>query len=92
MAIFIYRQIMRSNPVYGRDASRGAEFDWIEDLQFSKPLQAAVAAREDRALQYIDEYMEAFGSVTVPSMVPNLLLYQSDKATCLRHFKSEDLE
>lgn len=92
IAIAAYRQIMRSNPLYGRNPSQGAEFNWIDDPRFLQPLQIALTARTDRTVNHIAEYMDAFGSVSVPSTVPSMSLYQSDKATCLRHFKTEDMK
>lgn len=91
-AILVYRQILRSNPIYGRDTSRGAMFAWIADPGFSEPLKMAVVFRADHAVSYVQEYLDAFGGVTLPTVVPNMSLYQSDKATCVHHFRSEDVK
>ncbi|MEM1176691.1 MAG: hypothetical protein AAGI27_17995 [Pseudomonadota bacterium] len=90
LALFIYRQIMRSNPVDGRDSSRGAEFEWIDDPRFANPPSAFQELFDDETTDYVQEYLDFFGGVAVPTVVPNMPLYQSDKETCLRYFASEN--
>lgn len=87
-ALFTYRQIMRSNPVYGKDASRGAEFDWIDEPRFKD--HASTVPNANNWADYTQSYLDLFGGVTVPSLVQNMSLYQSDNATCLSHFLSEE--
>ena len=87
-AVRIYRQILRSNPVHGRDRARGTEFDWIDDADFYRPLTEA-AQRLDDMESYEQAYLDAFGSIEVPSLVSHKPLYQSDKESCLTRFGSD---
>ncbi|QFT92648.1 hypothetical protein FIU86_07325 [Roseovarius sp. THAF9] len=87
-AVRIYRQIMRSNPLHGRDRTHGTEFDWIDDPDFYRPLTKA-AQRLDDMERYAQAYLSAFGSIEVPSLVSHTPLYQSDKETCLTRFGSD---
>ena len=77
-ALRIYRQIMRSNPVYGRDQDAGLALNWVDDVN----TWDGMTAKDE--LQFIDEYIDAFGPVTVPTKITEMPLYVSDKSACLK--------
>ncbi|MEL7300163.1 MAG: hypothetical protein AAFM92_07240 [Pseudomonadota bacterium] len=84
-AVTVYAQIFSANPVYGRDESKRAAFDWAQDLELSR-----VGANKDEKARLITAYLDYFGPVTASSLVPNLDIYQRDKAYCLERFSRSD--
>lgn len=85
-AVVIYANILAHNPVHGTDPDRKAPFRWAENMMSQLGRQGAGAKPED--MVYVGKYMNAFGAVTFPSNVPNMPLYQTDKAICLAEFGS----
>jgi hypothetical protein len=76
-ALQINQQIMRSNPVDGRNANAGLALNWVDDVK------AWNGQTSKEALQFVGAYLDAFGPVTVPTKVTQMPLYVSDKSTCL---------
>ncbi|WP_405106864.1 hypothetical protein L0Z65_08680 [Phaeobacter sp. BS52] len=85
-ATTIHRMIMRSNPVSRKQKHLGAPFDWVTDRDIFDNLIALEEEADGPDHSYINDYMKAFGPISIPSRVPELKLYIADKATCLERF------
>jgi hypothetical protein len=81
MALRVYRQIMRSNPVYGRNQDAGAELNWIDDVENWDEMNSK------ESVSFVGEYMDAFGPVTVPTKIAKMPLYVSDEGFCLKYLR-----
>lgn len=84
-ALRIRHQILRSNPLSGRDPSVGAPLDWVLDQKFDFRRKSMTDTSYATAVyDYTRRYLDHFGAVTIPTLIPNRPLYQSDKKTCIR--------
>ncbi len=84
MAITAYQQIMRSNPVHGRNPNAGQSLNWVSvSGSFEKFSDDALDAKIDDPLMFMGQYMDAFGPIEVPTSIIETPLYISDKDTCL---------
>lgn len=81
LALTVYRQIMRSNPVYGRNKDAGAELNWIDGVENWYEMNSK------ESVSFIGEYLDAFGPVTVPTAITRMPLYVSDKGFCLKYLR-----
>lgn len=81
LALEVYRQIMRSNPVYGRNQDAGAELNWIDDVENWYEMNSK------ESVSFVGEYMDAFGPVTVPTKITKMPLYVSEKGFCLNYLR-----
>ncbi|MEX0351269.1 MAG: hypothetical protein AB3N15_17740 [Paracoccaceae bacterium] len=87
LAASIRRQILRSNPVTGKNQEAGSELDWIDDRALYENLAAAAKGYDAAdSSHYVGDYTQAFGPVTFPSKVHQLGLYKADKVACLDRF------
>jgi len=85
-AIAAYRQIMRSNPVYGKNGTADAELTWGDELLTE--IQNAGADIGSGTLRFVDDYMDTFGPVTVPSSIAQLDIVKADKEYCQKRYGS----
>ena len=80
-AVGIYARIYSHNPVYGTKESKPEEFVWAEDIRIEPP-----EVRAEPYQDFVQDYLGYFGPIRSVSLVPNLSIYQSDKAFCLERF------
>ncbi len=72
LAVGIYRKIVKRNPVYGDSPKEAEKFEWASKLKLSPPDPQG----------WTELYMDAFGAVTVPTVLPNKRFYQRDRTIC----------
>jgi hypothetical protein len=87
-AVRIYAIILEHNPVYGTDYARSEPFARTYDVLDSiSSIQGAVGLKRlDPLINMTNDYMQSFGPISVPTMVPYMPLYQADMATCISAF------
>ena len=84
MAVTVYQKIMRSNPVHDRNPNAGQSLNWISTSgAFEKFSDDARDAKIDAPLEFMGQYLDAFGPIEVPTNIIETPLYISDKDTCL---------
>ena len=80
---FLMDRFIGSNPLYGRNQDAKAPFEWSNSFLVSLiSLRATIDDAPRETAREVEQYLQAFGPVAVPSVLPNLALCQSDKATC----------
>ncbi|NHX28292.1 hypothetical protein HA397_30615, partial [Escherichia coli] len=78
-SLVMRRQILMSNPVSGRNPFYGEVFNWINASTLGEKINDEMERLDLPSAQYLQDYMDAFGPVYIPSRVPKMGLYIADK-------------
>jgi len=88
MAVKVYSGIVANNPVHGKNPTWREPYLWAQDPVFYQTLP--FDSERDKQLEFVQNYMTAFGPIIYPSPVLDLPLYLKDKETCISKYGSKN--
>jgi len=87
-AVWAYSTSLAHNPVHGTNPDRAVPFAWADEVMHSisslKEAFGVISNSRDTSLS--QDYLDLFGPISTPTLVPNMPLYQADMATCVSAF------
>ena len=83
-AVFIYRMIMKHNPVFGTDVNRGKNLSWVEGLRVR--LRERGMRSSEQSGKLTQKYLEEMGPVRRTIDLSKYPILVSDKSVCEKEY------